>query len=87
VHQITDKNETLLHTPLQNDKNLSHYFLIKTDKVNRTVCNMQQSGLNEARFGYVIIIHPPQNMTDVDSVVVDSCVVEEVQKHGWIEKR
>ena len=77
MHQTKDKNQTLLHTPLQGDKNLSHYFLINRNKNTGTVGTMHHLGLSGARFGYIIIIHLPQNMTTVGNVVVDSCVLEE----------
>jgi len=77
VHQTKDKNQTPLHTPLQGDKNLSHYFLINSNKDKGSVRTMHHLSLNRARFGYVIIIHLPQNMTTVDNVVIYSCVLEE----------
>lgn len=59
VHQATDKNQPLLHTSFQGDKNLSHCFLINSNKDKGTVHTMHHLGLKRARFGYVIIIHLP----------------------------
>lgn len=49
------------------------------------------SGLNGVRYGYLIAIHLPPNITTVDTAVVDSCVLEErdtkILGLAWLDGR